>query len=111
MTEQHFDRDEEDEDGSLVGGALPVAVLKRVRQVVLGWTEVVVEHVLAADVELVRHLLGLRVPERTLEVNLDPKGNELLIELLSRVGVRPLRSLLELQHFRRINSQLPEQTP
>ena len=63
MSEQHLDRDKEDEDGSLVGGALPVAPLERVRQVVLGRPEVVVEHVLAADIELIGHLFRLRVSE------------------------------------------------
>ena len=57
VSEQHLDRDEVNEDRALVAGALTVAVLECVGQVVLGRSEVVVEHVLAAHVELVRHLL------------------------------------------------------
>lgn len=57
MSEQHLDRDQIDEDRALVAGALAVTVLEGVGQVVLGGSEVVVEHVLATHVELVRHLL------------------------------------------------------
>ena len=62
--EQHLDGHEVDEDGALVGRAVPVAVLEGVAQVALGGAEVVVEHVLAAHVVLVRHLLGDGVPMR-----------------------------------------------
>ena len=63
MTQEHLDGDEVDEDGPLVGLGGRVAALEGIGQVLLGVLEVVVEHVLAPDVILVRHLLRLGVPE------------------------------------------------